>query len=177
MKVFYILLITIFVSNCLISEFEAKKVKHEKIKAEKVKIVQKNVKPAPDQPCNKETATAEPQKVLQQEKDDAIEEVNAKKSFNRKQKTLSEYKKCKYECKRKRDQISAKEYVEQLTQELKLAKEYLASQEREAPSHDAKNTITQDDKIELPPTAEHLEDIPTAENPILNLHQTVKDEI
>jgi hypothetical protein len=92
---------------------------------------------------------------------------------------LSEYEKCKYECKKKRDQISAKEYVEQLTKELKLAKEYLASQEREAPSHDAKNTITQDDKIESPPTGEHLEDIPTVEKPIIevNLHQTVKDEV
>uniref|UniRef100_A0AC35GWV5 Uncharacterized protein n=1 Tax=Panagrolaimus sp. PS1159 TaxID=55785 RepID=A0AC35GWV5_9BILA len=91
--------------------------------------------------------------VLKQEKpaDDTVEEVNVKKSF--KHIAAKEYEKCKYECKKKIDQISAKEYVEQLTKELKLAKEYLASQEK-ALSHEAKNTITQDDKIEIPPTGE-----------------------
>uniref|UniRef100_A0A914XUS9 Uncharacterized protein n=1 Tax=Panagrolaimus superbus TaxID=310955 RepID=A0A914XUS9_9BILA len=177
MKFFSTVLIIVIGINCLLfSEFEAKKVKAEKIKE---KVVHKHVKPQPDQPQLKPTEHTNPKVNVKQAEnhvDLTIERVKINEKVNKKnqfkpthEKVLSEYEQCKFECKKKRDKVSAQKYVDQLTEELKLAKEYLATQE----ATDISNT-----KIEIPPV-NHLDDLPVVENPIIevNLHQTVKDEI
>ena len=97
-------------------------------------------------------------------------------------KHLSEYEQCKLECKRKRDQVNAQEYVEQLTEELRIAKEFLATQQREAAATSATSVPAepvQTETIEGPPLGQHLEDVPHVPKPIIEvtLHQTAKDEI
>uniref|UniRef100_A0AC34GQL2 Uncharacterized protein n=1 Tax=Panagrolaimus sp. ES5 TaxID=591445 RepID=A0AC34GQL2_9BILA len=197
MKTYLTILITVFLISCLFSEFEAKKVKGEKIKAEKLKekVVHKHVKLQPDQPQEKSSehhTTSKAHKVVKSKKEaekpvdltsetiENVEEVVEKKPFKpRPAKVLSEYEQCKLECKKKRDQVSAKEYVEQLTEELKLAKEYLATQEREAAQQNKAATNIPHSTMEIPPVGDHLEDIPAVEKPIIEvtLHQTAKDEV
>uniref|UniRef100_A0A0K0G4Z2 Uncharacterized protein n=1 Tax=Strongyloides venezuelensis TaxID=75913 RepID=A0A0K0G4Z2_STRVS len=125
---------------------KAEKTKVEKVKGKKVKKSKKNGKVA------EEKVVEEPkiEEVVEEVHLDVevvdrhLEEAHAENEIPTKVSTLQEkiaaakaakqakassaYEQCKQECRAKRDQLTAQEYVDKLKQELADAQEYLASQ-------------------------------------------------
>uniref|UniRef100_A0A7E4VIZ9 Uncharacterized protein n=1 Tax=Panagrellus redivivus TaxID=6233 RepID=A0A7E4VIZ9_PANRE len=141
---------------------DAKKPKHEEVKGkakpEKVKkhvpvevTVEKvpTTEPVVEAPAPKIVVKVEEPVIEVEEPVTEAPVTPKRRHFKLKvQKQPTEYDLCKQECRKKRDEASAAEYITQLEEELRLAKENLAQQEEAAANGEA--NILETGNVEQP---------------------------
>uniref|UniRef100_A0AC34RGH2 Uncharacterized protein n=1 Tax=Panagrolaimus sp. JU765 TaxID=591449 RepID=A0AC34RGH2_9BILA len=156
--IFVVFLISVAENKKVKNEnIKAEKIK-DKVPEKKVKTAEpipmpdlpKNKTPEPTKPAKQEPKITIVKKVKHVQEPPIIEEptikiieeivsstVPPKKPIKTKYfKALTDYEQCKLECKKKRDQVNAEEYVVQLEEELKLAKENLAKEQEAQWEHE-----------------------------------------
>ena len=69
---------------------------------------------------------------------------------------MTEYEKCKLECKKQRDQVNTQDYIHQLEEELRQAKELLAQQQQQEQheSSEQEHSGHDEEQPTTPPTTE-----------------------